>query len=75
MFKWLRILVLLRRIAVALERQNELNEQRFAIEHPQWAKDHNIKRARPVLRVELSRATADSINERYREQHPFDTEE
>lgn len=61
--KWLpelRLLSLLRRIAKALERSNELTKERMRYDYPMWKEKPKPRHA------EISVPTVESWNQRYR---------
>lgn len=68
-FAELRTLVLLRRIARALEASNRLAETRLAMEHPEWARSE--RKPRKVSKpVDFGVASADDFNEGWQKLHP-----
>jgi hypothetical protein len=73
-FAELRGLVMLRRIARALEEQNSLTREKLAMESPQWARSQGLERKR-ARAVEFSRATPQDFNSRWREDQGLEPEE
>lgn len=76
----LTLLVFLRRISRALERNNQLAETRLMLEYPAWYKASGLKTnavtaSRPTRKLsDLSAPTVESLNAAYKEKHP-DAEE
>ncbi len=66
----LRSLVFMRRIARALEAQNQLTRERMALEYPSWAAqqdDTSLKRKRSKL-VDMGVADTAEWNKRWQEE-------
>ena len=64
----LRTAAMLRRVAKALEASNQLARERLALDHPEWGRREGLRRSPKV--VEISVASVEGWNERYRADHP-----
>ena len=69
MFRSLRLLALLRRIAKALERSNELANERLLRDYPDLARERGRKPKRPKV-VEVYAPTVADWNEQWLKDHP-----
>ena len=68
-FSQLRVVVLLRRIARALEAANELSRDRLALEYPEWTRTHPKHRPRRTKLVEVGVADVADWNKKWDEEH------